>query len=633
MIEGLDATGHIVEINARMVSDFESCNNDDRDSRSAGHSDNGPIFSSAVVSGSDLGNADHSDNDWVFEGAARSDGNATTDHRHNEQIVSGAVHDSYPARQIASLFEYTSTAMECESVTFGVELSPFTFYDSDCSIYDSVCGTPESSKSYPEFICDPIPFVAVTEEEWDELNDETFGLQNILTEITINDHQSNLAQIDINDPQALFETLDSESDECLEPSPSPSIANDPEIDLLLIQRRIEATIHKRLAETTAKQTREQTISKILDAALSQKDRNDRRARDAAQGIEEDLHLWDEISLDDLFTAEAKYPGMYQDTSGNVSPRTGPQKKGAAVAKNTPFSGSQPMMHTYHGGLFAATEAHAYAMGLREIRPHMNYAGEWEGFMRAFSVDDANKMGLLGPVHMRGCCEQRPAEWHLYYGLMHAESEYEAERRHLTDIQRVPGCDNQFYGTIPADDEAHAVAMGISEIAHVWGCCLEGRVELPVPMQHAYSGVMSAVSRADVLDQGLRDPVAVPGECGDYYGGLFYGWVEARCEFEAWKMGLRKIEHAEFCCAEADGEEEEAEVQVDVDALLPDAQYTFYGYMYAHTEQELVDRGLKNALLVPGFSIKYSGILQAGSAEEAKAMGLFEPSRMEWSGAR
>ena len=51
-------------------------------------------------------------------------------------------------------------------------------------------------------------------------------------------------------------------------------------------------------------------------------------------------------------------------------------------------------------------------------------------------------------------------------------------------------------------------------------------------------------------------------------------------------------------------------------------------MYANSEEEVVDRGLKDVLLVPGFDTKYSGNLQASSEGEAKAMGLFEPSRIK-----
>ena len=603
MIEGLDARS-IVEINARMVSS-ESIHID-RDTRSPGHSDNGQIFLRAIGNGWDLGNTDHSDNGWVFSGAV-GDGDASADH--DGQVFSRDDSD----KRVAGLFGYGSIAeLKCDSET-RVESTPGTKHDSDyCSNYkgsastdspldETVCGTlDERLDSFPDFIYALISYVPLTEEEWDELNIETFGIDdNCIAEI--------------NDQESFEETLSLDShDKCLLDSFPINIENDPEIDLLLIQQRIEATIHKRIEENNEKQTRSETISKLLTSALLQKDKNDRRTRQAAQGIEEDPHLWDTESMNDLFTAESN---TNSDSSSNVSPRTKKTKN----KKSSRFPGPQPKMHIYHGSLFAPSKAHAYEMGLREIRPYKHYTGEWEGFMRAFSPSDANKMGLLDPVHMRGCCDERPANWHLYYGSMNAESEYEAERRHLTDIQRVPGSDTKFYGTIPADDERHAGAMGVEEIRHPWGCCLDGRGELPTPERHANVGVMSAFSVEDVRDRGLLDVQTVKGSCG-----LFYGYVEAKCELEAWNMGLRKIVHSDFCCAEAEA--------VVVDAF-PDVQYTFYGYMYAHTEQEIVDRGLQNALLVPGYTMKYSGSLQARSEEEAKAMGLFDPSRMKWGDTR
>jgi hypothetical protein len=273
-------------------------------------------------------------------------------------------------------------------------------------------------------------------------------------------------------------------------------------------------------------------------------------------------------------------------------------------------------------MFAGTKEQAYKNGPREIRPFMDQPGEWEGMMRAFSADDANRMGLLDPIHMRGCCDERPASWHLYYGMMRADSERDAEMRHMEDIQRVPGFNDRFYGTLPADDLAHARAMGLSDVQHLWGCCKDGRLELPKPVKHRYSGIMAATSLADVVNRGLCNAQPVLGECGDYYGGLYYGSVVVNCELEAWNMGMRKIEHVD-CCAEV-----EAVAGREADAF-PDAQCTFYGYMFAHSEQELIDRGLQCALLVPGTTTKYSGRLQAGSAEEAIAMGLIEPSRIEW----
>jgi hypothetical protein len=62
-----------------------------------------------------------------------------------------------------------------------------------------------------------------------------------------------------------------------------------------------------------------------------------------------------------------------------------------------------------------------------------------------------------------------------------------------------------------------------------------------------------------------------------------------------QMGLKEPEHDGDCC-------EKAEVSgVSIPAA---GQYTYYGYMYASSEEEVVNRGLKDVLLVPGFDIKY-----------------------------
>lgn len=221
--------------------------------------------------------------------------------------------------------------------------------------------------------------------------------------------------------------------------------------------------------------------------------------------------------------------------------------------------------------------------------------------------------------MRGCCAERTADFHLFYGLMHAPSEFAAEKRWLEDIRRIPGEEGKFYGLLRADDLHHARAMGLTDIRHPWGCCKDGLFTMPERVRHRYTGYMSAISLEEVGYMGLCDAEPVPGECGDYYGGRYYGYVEAYCELDAFQMGLKEPEHDGDCC-------EKAEVSgVSIPAA---GQYTYYGYMYASSEEEVVNRGLKDVLLVPGFDIKYSGNLQAGSEEEAKAMGLFEPSRIK-----
>ncbi|CAG8429436.1 unnamed protein product [Penicillium salamii] len=178
-------------------------------------------------------------------------------------------------------------------------------------------------------------------------------------------------------------------------------------------------------------------------------------------------------------------------------------------------------------------------------------------------------------------------------MMQADSEFEAEQRHLENIQIVPGSNNQFYGSILADDLAHARAMGVSNPQHLWGCCVDSQFDMPIAVKHQYNGTMSAISLDDAANKGLLDAQAVPGECGEFYGGLYYGHV-----VRSWTGYFQRRTH-------------------------------FFGYMFGHTEQDVIDRGLQHALLVPGYTKKFSGNLQAGSAEEANAMGLIGASRIEW----
>lgn len=631
-IEGLGFTGCIFKIDARMVSAFNShskTDTGDRDTGNSDHSDNGRRFSGAVADDGDMGRANHSDNGQPFLCAVvGNDGNASkAAHSDNGQIFSGAVDESVsfaaaPAKSVAGPFDCGSiaglgldTAGGAESCTLKLACTNHQEFDyhgnqenrnSTCvlSIDESICESGDGSvEDIPKAIYAPIPRAPLT-IDWDAFNLETFGLEGDIS-ADIDVPQENLTDIPAPDT-ADADLLDEFTIDIMN-----LFEERPGVNHFTIQERIDETVRKRIEEETEKEHRRVTLSKLLDEALLQKDRNDRREREAAQGIKEDPHLWDTESIDQNFKVELV--PIREDTS--AFPCTTLQ-----VRSDSPFPGPQPTMHLYLGSMFAGTEEEAYQMGLREVRPYMGHEGEWEGMMRAFSADDANRMGLLDPVHLRGCCDELPAHWHLYYGMMYADSEFDAEKRRLEDIQRVPGSNHLFYGTLPADDLAHAQAMGLSDVQHLWGCCKDGRVDMPLAVTHRYHGVMSAISLEDVLARELLDPQPVPGECGDYYGGLYYGYVEAHCELEAWNMGLRKIEHIDCC----------ADVEDRVGTDYPKAQCTFYWYMVAHNEQDIVDRGLQCALLVPGSVTKYSGNLQAGSVAEAKAMGLIEPSRIEWS---
>ncbi|KAJ5177599.1 uncharacterized protein N7500_000298 [Penicillium coprophilum] len=380
------------------------------------------------------------------------------------------------------------------------------------------------------------------------------------------------------------------------------------LDIDLVHQRIEATILKRIEENNEREARQEAISKLLDAALLKKDQDERREKNAELGIEEDPHLWDTESLAEIWQEKTSTTVTPDNDSTPVSPHTCSSPKNQQAP--TPDS---PQKHMYMGSMFADEES-AYQRGLREVRPYGNYPGEWEGFLMAFSEDDANRQGLLDPIHVRGCCSEQRADFHLYYGVMHAASEEEAEKRWLEDIRRIPGEEGKFYGLLRADDLRHARAMGLSEIRHPWGCCKDGLFTMPERVLHTYTGFMCATSLKEVEDMGLCDAQPVPGECGDYYGGTYYGYIEAYSELDAFQMGLKDPEHDGECCAKAE-------------AVSISEGHTYYGYMYGRSQEQVMNRGLRDVLLVPGFDIKYSGYLRADSEQAAKAMGLFEPSRI------
>lgn len=650
-IESQFQLGYMIEINARMVSNFDTDSKgdaDDRDVRSTDHSDNGQVLLRAIGGGDgDLGSSDHSDNGQDFLSAIACDEDANcSDHSDNEQVFSSAIHGlgicEDCSKRASWTFDFASNldlefvpvnnVESCEDSAYSEDQSVYyySFYDDSVSSdeededededEEASCGSWDGDEEVSNpYLCPDM--------DWDSLNVETFGHHSSrhLAEIEIAQAEPEEAQTTETRDHLLQDEIPAKTQNC-EDDPLDDLL---EIRLISIQERIQATVRRRIEEENEKQQRQVNISRLLDAALLEKDKNDRREREAAQGIEEDPHLWDTESMEQFPAGPFE---IYEDAS-DISPRSPVKAKSRSGSL-----GPQPRMHIYQGTMFAASEAQAHQKGLREIRPYLDHQGEWEGQMRAFSADDANEMGLLDPVHLRGCCDERPAERHAYWGLMHAESEYEAETRHLENIQRVPGFNNQFYGTIQAENLAHAREMGVSNPQHLWGCCKDGLVDMPLAVKHRYNGVMSAISQEDVENRGLLDAQPVSGE-GNYFGGLYYGHVVVDCELEAWIMGLRKIEHDDGCCAAAEAEagagvaeaEAGADVGLDVDALLPNALYTFYGYMFADTEQDLVDRGLQSALLVPGYTQKYSGNLQAGSAEEANAMGLIGASRIEWSG--
>ncbi|KGO78210.1 hypothetical protein PITC_034250 [Penicillium italicum] len=626
-IEGLDAN-QIIEVNARMVSDST---HDDRDTRSTDHSDNGQVFLGAAVDDSgngDASNAGHSDNGQICSRAVA--GELESDRRSlacseksgltafrvasinpsSPEIAGGL--DSFvstivgtsPDHLVNSGHEKDSVETELPGAEGAVCKSPGNASSCDTeSSGSSLCGSSLIRYNLLKLRIDEYLEKRQRQREVDTDNKQHD------TDASSTDENIYLADVD--DPHVALKDTPP-----LEPVDNPEIdhhsCDESALDIDIVQQRIEATVLKRIEENNEKVARQVAISKLLDNALLKKDQDDRRERNAELGIEEDHHLWDTESLDGMWQANESTT----ETTAKVIPIS---PRACTSPKSQPASPTpEPQKHIYMGSMFASKES-AHQRGLHEVRPYGNYPGEWEGFMLADSEDDANRQGLLDPIHVRGCCEERRADFHLFYGVMHAPSEVHAEKRWLEDIRRIPGEDGKFYGLLRADDLQHAQAMGLTDISHPWGCCKDGLFTMPERVRHRYTGFMCAVSLEAVGRMGLCGAEPVPGECGDYYGGTYSGYVEAYCELEAFQMGLKEPEHDGDCCAKA-------EVS---DVSIPEtAQHTFYGYMYAGSEEEVVNRGLKDVLLVPGFDIKYSGYLQADSEDEAKALGLFESSCIE-----
>ncbi|CAI7634400.1 unnamed protein product [Penicillium palitans] len=589
LVDAMDDS-QIIEVNARMVS---NPTHNDRDTSRTDHSDNGQIFLGAAVDDSGNGDADnagHSDNGQICSRAVVGE----------SEEDCGSLSLSDKSSKTAFKFSRTNPS----SVVVAGDI-------------DSVLST--TVRTSPDDL-------SHSGHEKDNVETESPDIEDARQRDVDTDHEQHDAKtsdVDVN--IYLADVVDPHV--TVKDTPPPDPVDTPEadhhscdesaLDIDLVQQRIEATVLKRIEENNEKEARQEAISKLLDTALLKKDRDDRRERNAELGIEEDPHLWDTESLNQMWEGKDSTTATPADASIPISPRTCTSPK-TEHASPTPDPNPQPQKHLYMGSMFA-NEEQAYRQGLREIRPYGDYPGESEGFMLALSEDDANQQGLLDPTHVRGCCAERRADFHLYYGAMQAPSEMEAEKRWLEDVRRIPGENGKFYGLLRADDLQHARAMGLSDISHPWGCCKEGLFTLPERVRHRYTGFMCAVSLEQVGRMGLCDAEPVPGECGDYYGGTYYGYLEAYSELDAFQMGLKEPEHDGDCCVKA----EVADV-----SITEAGQYTYYGYMYAGSEEEVVNRGLEDVLLVPGFDIKYSGNLRADSEGEAKALGLFEPSRIK-----
>ncbi|KAJ5807372.1 hypothetical protein N7447_010828 [Penicillium robsamsonii] len=532
-IEGLGATGNIIQVNA--VSDPTP---DDRDTSSTDHSDNGQVFLGAAVG--DLGNGDaditgHSDNGQICLRAVVGESKSNCGLAHSDKssvtlFNFARTNPSSPEMGVDDYFVSATVKTSPDHLTHSGDKSNDAKGDACASPSDnSSCETDSSGSSLYGSSLIRYNILKLRIDEYVEKRQQQ--RQELKT-----DHEQH-------DTDVYGPCVDPED---MSPASSDSSEADhhsydqPPLDIDLVQQRIEATVLKRIEENKEKEARQETISKLLDAALLKKDRDDRRANNAELGIEEDPHLWDTESLDRMWQAGISTVPPDNDSTP-VSPHTYPSPK----SQQAPTPDPQPQKHMYMGSMFADEES-AYQRGLREIRPYGNYPGEWEGFMMAYSEDDANRQGLLDPLHVRGCCSERRADFHLFYGVMHASSEEEAEKRWLEDIRRIPGEDGKFYGLLRADDLRHARAMGLCDIRHPWGCCKDALFTMPERVLHKYSGFMCAISLEEVGRMGLCEAQPVPGECGDYYGGTYYGYVEAYCELDAFQMGLKEPEHDGLC---------------------------------------------------------------------------------------
>ncbi|CAI7582297.1 unnamed protein product [Penicillium crustosum] len=623
LVDAMDDS-QIIQVNARMVSNPA---HGERDTSSTDHSDIGQVFLGAAVGDSVNGNVDsagHSDNGQICLRAvvseleedcgslARSDNSSRTAFKlaptnPSTTVVAGDL-DSILST-IFSRHEKDNVETESPGIENAVCASPTntSICDTDSS-GSSLCGSSLIRYNILKLRIDEYLEKRQRQREVDTDHEQ----HNAKT----SDVDVSIYLADIVDPHLAVKDTPPE-DPVDNPEADHHSCDESALDIDLVQQRIEATVLKRIEETNEKEARQEAISKLLDTALLKKDQDDRREWNAELGIEEDPHMWDTECLDQIWQTKGFTTATPADASIPISPRTCISPK-TEHALPIPAPDPQPQKHLYMGSMFASEEQ-AYQRGLCEVRPYGNYPGECEGFMLALSEDDANQQGLLDPIHVRGCCAERQADFHLYYGAMQAPSEVDAEKRWLEDIRRIPGENGKFYGLLRADDLHHARAMGLTDISHPWGCCKEGLFTMPERVRHRYTGFMCAVSLEQVGRMGLCDAEPVPGECGDYYGGTYYGYLEAYSELDAFQMGLKEPEHDEDCCVKA----EVADV-----SITEAGQYTYYGYMYAGSEEEVVNRGLEDVLLVPGFDIKYSGNLRAESEEEAKALGLLEPSRIQ-----
>ncbi|KAJ5757742.1 uncharacterized protein N7511_006436 [Penicillium nucicola] len=365
--------------------------------------------------------------------------------------------------------------------------------------------------------------------------------------------------------------------------------------------RIEATVTKRIEEDYERYRRQAIISSLLDKASFFKDQIDKRDQNTELGIEEDSHLWDTESMLEAPVTSSSPPALrprpicLSNNKENTSP----------IARS-------PCMHVFDGIFSANSDQEAEEQGLFAFAPVANMPGEYEGFMEGHSAADAQEQGLQFPQHARGCCDKVPAPWHLYYGAVYAASKDAVKKRGIEEVQPALDQLGKYYGVMKADSKKHAIEMGMMDPQHARGCCIEAFFSIPPRTRHVYCGAMDAVSKVDAENMGMQQAQRMPDRLDEYYG-----FVEAFSLEEAVDMGLRDGQHAKGCCA------------LGWSAAPERSQYLYYGYMFGPSEEAVVQNGLRDPLRIPGSRDKYSGVVSALSAEDARQMGMFEPLRVMW----
>jgi hypothetical protein len=363
--------------------------------------------------------------------------------------------------------------------------------------------------------------------------------------------------------------------------------------------RIEATVAKRIEEDYERYRRQAIISSLLDKALFWKDQVDKREQNAELGIEEDPHLWDTESQLAEPIASCSFPVLGPKTVHHDKEKISPKAK-------------IPLMHIYDSPFSADSDQEAEKQGLFAFAPIANMGGAYEGFMEGLSAADVQDMGLQFPQHVRGCCDAVPAPCPLYYGAVYAASKEAVRKKGLENIQPAPERRDKYYGIIKANSKEEAAELGLIDPQHPRGCCIDAFYYIPPCVPHVYYGTMRAASTEEAVSMGMYRSQPMPDKDGESYG-----FVETYSMEEADGIGLKDIQHAKRCCSLA---------QFSIPERI---QYLYYGYMFGPSEEAVMQKGLKDPLLLPGFSDKFSGVVSAFSADEARQMGMFEPLRVMW----